>query len=99
MKQDTSSLDPERLARFVEDAYALDHVVLAFHPKGEASYSYLGTEPNGARWLIKAQKTERMAGLEARLGAICYVQAQGGFRQVVAPRQNRRGDCASVYEG
>ncbi len=94
----TSGIDEERLARFVNDAYALEIVALAFQPKGEASYSYLVTERSGLRWLIKLQETARMVELEVRLRAVSFVHAVRGFRQVVVPRQNRWGDCTCHYE-
>jgi hypothetical protein len=98
MKLDTSGIDPAQLAGFVGDEYDLTIATMSFHPAGEASYSYLAEEQAGTTWLIKAQATARVAELEARLRAVRYVQAVGGFAQVVAPRENRRGGCTSPFE-
>ena len=95
---DTSGIDLEQLARFVEDAYTLDIAAIAFHPKGEASYSYVAADGSGGRWLIKVQETARMANLEARLQAVRFVYAVCDFTQVVAPRQSRWGECTRRYE-
>jgi spectinomycin phosphotransferase len=97
MNLDMSGIEQEELARFVDDAYALDIVAMSFLPLGEASYSYVAAERHGPRWLIKAQATARVVDLEARLRAVRFVQAVGGFTQVVAPRQNRWGECACPY--
>jgi len=97
MQINTSGLDPAQLARFIDDAYGLDGVSLAFQPKGEASYSYIATEASGGRWVIKAQEPARAAGLEARLSAVRYAAAEGGMTEVVTPRLNRTGSCTSPY--
>ena len=98
MRVDTSGIDQEQLARFVDDAYALDIVTLSFLPKGEASYSYVAVERRGTRWLIKVQETTRTVDLEVRLRAVRFVYAECGFTQVVAPRPNRWGNCTCRYE-
>jgi aminoglycoside phosphotransferase (APT) family kinase protein len=97
MRLDTSGIDQVQLARHVEAAYGLEIAAMAFHPEGEASYSYVAEDEAGARWLIKAQETARVVELEARLRAVHYVQAVEGFKQVVAPRENRQGECTSRY--
>jgi Ser/Thr protein kinase RdoA (MazF antagonist) len=98
MRLDTSGIDQEQLARFVDDAYALEIAAMSFLPKGEASHSYIGVERSGPRWVIKVQETARMVNLEARLRAVRFVHVARGFTQVVAPRQNRWGDCTCLYE-
>jgi Ser/Thr protein kinase RdoA (MazF antagonist) len=97
MKLDTSGIDQEHLARFIQDAYGLETGTMTFQPKGEASYSYLAVAASGARGLIKVQAAVQVVDLEARLRAVRYVQSEGGMAQVVAPRQNRWGDCTSRY--
>ena len=97
MKLDTSGIDQEQLAHFVDAAYALDIVALSFQPKGEASYSYLATERSGARWLIKVQETARLVELELRLRAVRFVHAAGGLTQVVVPRHTRWGECTCRF--
>jgi thiamine kinase-like enzyme len=97
MKLDTSGIDPEQLARFIDDEYALRIAAITFQPKGEASYSYIGDEPDGAHWLIKVQDTARTVDLEARLRAVSFLHVEGGLPQLLAPRRNRHGDCACRY--
>src|SRR5436190_8500619 len=98
MKLDTSGVDLEHLARFVGAAYSLEIESMAFLPKGEASYAYVATDRGGARWLIKLQDPARRVDLDVRLRVVHYLYAVRHFTQVVAPRENRRGDCTSRYE-
>ena len=98
MKLDTSGIDPEELARFVNDEYALRIAAISFHPKGEASYSYVAGEQDGARWLIKIQETARAVDLETRLRAVSFLQTDGGLPQLLGPRRNRHGHCTCRYD-
>lgn len=98
MRLDTSGIDREQLARFVDDAYALEIATLFFQPKGEASYSYIAADHSGTLWVIKVQASARVVDLEQRLRAVSFVHTERGFGQVVAPRHNRWGDCTSPYD-
>jgi len=71
---------------------------MAFLPKGEASYAYVAMDRSGARWLIKLKDLARTVNLEVRLRAVRYLYAVRGFTQVVAPRENRQGECTGRYE-
>src|SRR5947209_2696831 len=98
MRLDTSGIDQEQLAHFVDDAFGLNIVAVSFLPKGEASYSYVATERRGTRWVMKVQETARLVELEERLRAVRFVHAACGFTQAVAPRQTRWGNCSCRYE-
>ncbi len=97
MKFDTSGIDTEQLARLVGAEYELDIASISFHPKGEASYSYVAVTRDGARYLVKVQETVDVANLESSLGAVNFVRTEGGLSQVLAPYRNRRGTFTSHH--
>ncbi|MGN6697541.1 MAG: phosphotransferase enzyme family protein [Thermomicrobiales bacterium] len=97
MKYDTTGIRLYELADHVGIAYGWPIVSLAFRPKGEASYNYRATGPDGAAYLLKLQETARTAALEARLRAVNALRTRHGVTAVVAPYRTQLGGFTTRY--
>jgi spectinomycin phosphotransferase len=97
MKYDTTGIRLYELADHVSFIYGWPIVSVLFRPKGEASYNYRATGPDGATYLLKLQETARAAALEARLRAVNALRTRHGIAAVVAPYRNQFGNFTTRY--
>ena len=97
MRRETASIHRVELVELLNTAYQLGVTTLAFVPRGEVSYSYVGETQSGTRYWVKVTPVERAEDLDTRLRAAYELRWTTGLQQVVAPRPGSDGELRYEY--
>lgn len=98
MKQDTSGINRDTLARCLRSDYGLDSASIVFLPKGEESFNFIVDSATGERFLLRLQRSVDGRDLERSLSVAAALRDRGGLPSIIAARPTRRGTLTSDVE-
>ena len=91
MKQDTSGLDLEILARRLRSEYGVEVSSLVFLPKGEESYNFVAESVSGDLFVARLQRHADTPDFEHSLRIAAELRDRGGLASIVSARPTVHG--------
>ena len=98
LRQDTSGLNLEVLARCLRSEYETDVSSLVFFPKGEDSHNFVVESESGERFVARLQQHGSTGDFEHALRIAATLRDRGGLRSIVSACPTVQGTLTAAIE-